>query len=131
MNGQHHLGPEQRHRCLSSPGDHEEQDGQRWRRQRWRHHGSPSPPSEFRQPRRAPKIVELAEDAHLPTALAVDGYRLGATVGYGSYSKVRLAMNTAASDHAGARVACKVNLRGCRRRRAGADLYSCARNTAV
>lgn len=56
-----------------------------------------------------PKIVELSEDAYLRTALAVDGYRLGTTVGHGSYSKVRLA-HRSLPDNKVARVACKVRL---------------------
>lgn len=75
-----------------------------WRRQWRRQHVSPPPPSDCRQ--KKPKIVELSDEA-LSTVMVKDGYRLGSTVGHGSYSKVRMALKSL-SDNSVARVACKV-----------------------
>ncbi|CAI6373436.1 unnamed protein product [Macrosiphum euphorbiae] len=68
----------------------------------------PPPPSKHR-----PRIMHLDSEDALSAALAADGYRLGSTVGHGSYSKVRLAFRTvpvtaSASASSMARVACKV-----------------------
>ncbi|XP_060860727.1 testis-specific serine/threonine-protein kinase 6-like [Metopolophium dirhodum] len=66
-----------------------------------------SPPPKYR-----PRIVHLANEDALSAALTADGYRLGSTVGHGSYSKVRIAFwaapAPASSSSATARVACKV-----------------------
>lgn len=53
-----------------------------------------------------PEVVQLS-DASLEFALISDGYRIGSTIGQGSYSKVRLALRTL-PDNTAARVACKV-----------------------
>lgn len=66
----------------------------------------PSSPSKHR-----PRIVHLDDELALSAALTADGYRLGSTVGHGSYSKVRIAYRTVpvtATKSSTARVACKV-----------------------
>lgn len=50
--------------------------------------------------------MELSDEV-LPAALAADGYRMGLTVGHGSFSKVRVAM-CLLPDRTAVRVACKV-----------------------
>lgn len=62
-------------------------------------------------PKHRPRIVHLDDEAALSAALTTDGYRLGSTVGHGSYSKVRIAYRTVpvtATKSSTARVACKV-----------------------
>lgn len=69
----------------------------------------PPPPSS--PPKHRPRIVHLDDEAALSAALTADGYRLGSTVGHGSYSKVRIAYRTVpvtATKSSTARVACKV-----------------------
>ncbi|XP_015379426.1 PREDICTED: testis-specific serine/threonine-protein kinase 3-like [Diuraphis noxia] len=72
-----------------------------------------------------PRIVHLDNEDALSEALTADGYRLGTTVGHGSYSKVRIAFRTvpvtASSLYPStARVACKVINK---RREGGASSY--------
>jgi len=90
-------------------------EDQEKRRRQWKHEHS-SPPQ---HQQKRPKIVELADDAHLSTMLAVDGYRLGTTVGHGSNSKVRMAL-LSMPDNTVARVACKVK---CSRRPGVGNLF--------
>jgi len=73
----------------------------------------PPPPPPPSTPKHRPRIIHLDSEDALSAALAADGYRLGSTVGHGSYSKVRLAFRTvpvmaSASASSTARVACKV-----------------------
>lgn len=74
----------------------------------------PPPPSTSKH---RPRIVHLDSEDALSAALVADGYRLGSTVGHGSYSKVRIAFRTVAaaaavssspSSSSTVRVACKV-----------------------
>ncbi|VVC25843.1 Protein kinase domain,Protein kinase-like domain,Serine/threonine-protein kinase, active [Cinara cedri] len=92
-----------------------EKDRQRLQQQRqpvnWRSlHVSPppasQPPPECQQQHNKAKIVELSDDA-LPGTLVTDGYQLGSTVGYGSYSKVRMALKSLPGNKT-TRLACKV-----------------------
>lgn len=120
MNSHHHYHmhpsgqcrPGQRHQGQESivPGPGHEQE-QRRRRPQWRHLTSP-PPSECRslqQPNNKPKVVQLQDADELTAVLAADGYRLGSTVGHGSYSKVRMALKSLPDDrNTMIRVACKV-----------------------
>lgn len=68
-------------------------------------------PAQTSPPKHRPRIVHLDDEAALSAALTADGYRLGSTVGHGSYSKVRIAYRTVpvtATKSSTARVACKV-----------------------
>lgn len=56
---------------------------------------------------RKPEMVVLPDDRALVPALAADGYRLGGTVGYGSYSKVYVAVRMTADKGRVRRLACK------------------------
>lgn len=76
-------------------------------------------------PKHRPRIVHLDSEDALSAALTADGYRLGSTVGHGSYSKVRIAFRTvpvtaSSSSPSTARVACKVINK---RRDGGASSY--------
>lgn len=80
----------------------------------------PPPPS---PPKHRPRIVHLDNEEALSAALTADGYRLGSTVGHGSYSKVRIAFRTVpvtTSSSSMVRVACKVINK---RRDAGTSSY--------
>lgn len=81
-------------------------------------HTQPPPPPSTSKHR--PRIVHLDSEDALSAALVADGYRLGSTVGHGSYSKVRIAFRTvpvtaaaavspsSSSSSSTTRVACKV-----------------------
>lgn len=71
----------------------------------------PAQPPPSSPPKHRPRIVHLDDEAALSAALTADGYRLGSTVGHGSYSKVRIAYRTVpvtTTKSSTARVACKV-----------------------
>ncbi|XP_060852944.1 testis-specific serine/threonine-protein kinase 3-like [Rhopalosiphum padi] len=68
-------------------------------------------PQPLLPPKHRPRIVHLDDENALTAALTADGYRLGSTVGHGSYSKVRIAFKTVpvtATTSSTTRVACKV-----------------------
>ncbi|XP_025418703.1 testis-specific serine/threonine-protein kinase 6-like isoform X2 [Sipha flava] len=67
----------------------------------------PSPPPECLLQVERPRVIELPDDGALSTALADHGYRVGSTVGHGSYSKVRVGIRSR-PDGTVLRLACKV-----------------------